>query len=63
MACGTFTETKVPKSNLAHRVSMWNVSGATHVTWQEDDDLTYTITAVFPPCPDNTSHSTESKSP
>jgi len=63
MVCGTFTETSVPKNALQHRVAMWNANGATNVTWNADDAGTYTITAVFPPCPDNTSHDTESASP
>jgi hypothetical protein len=63
MVCGTFTESKVPKNNLLHRVAMWNSNGATSVTWTPDEDSTFTITAVFPPCPDNVSHNAESESP
>lgn len=60
MACGTFTESNVPKHDLDHRVSMWTASGATKVTWVEEDDATYTITAVFPPCPTTVTHDTNS---
>ncbi len=56
MACGTFTEAGVPKNDLEHRKALWTASGATKVTSVEDPDHTFTITAVFPPCPDNVSH-------
>ena len=62
MACGTFTESKVPLSDLQHRVAVWNASNPTSVTWAPDPDGTYTITIVYPPCNTNTTHSADNGS-
>ncbi len=61
MVCGTFVQSGVPKNDLQHRVAMWNATGATNVSWTAHADGTFTVTAVFPPCPDNTTHDTESQ--
>jgi hypothetical protein len=63
MVCGTFTESGVPDSQLAHRKAMWVANGATSVTSTADGGGMNTITAVFPPCPPTTSHATNSASP
>ena len=60
MVCGTFKISKVPASDVDETMSDFeaNVPPPTSVTKSQDGDGTYTVTAVFPPCPDNTTHST-----
>ena len=60
MVCGTFTMTGVPGDNLVETKAMFenNDPPPTKVSAEQQDDGTYTITAVFPACPEGTSHST-----
>lgn len=64
MVCGTFTVSKVPESQVANRVNLWNATKPppTSVSSSQDPDGTYTITAVFPPCGSNTTHTTDGSS-
>lgn len=58
MVCGTFTMTQVPANNVAGVVARYkaNVPPPTSVTSTQQPDGTYTVVAVFPPCPPNTTH-------
>jgi hypothetical protein len=64
MVCGTFTVSKVPQSEVTNRVNLWKATKPppTSVTSNQDPDGTYTITAVFPPCSGNTTHTTDGSS-
>ena len=55
MLCGIHTEAGVPKAEREFREAMWTANGATSVSSKADGDGTYTITAVFPPCPEDAS--------
>jgi hypothetical protein len=59
MVCGTFTIRKVPEDKVAETESLFkaNEPPPTSVTSKEEDDGTFTVTAVFPKCPEDTSHS------
>jgi hypothetical protein len=59
MACGTYTVAKVPPGNVANVTALFqaNVPPPNSVTSAPDGTGTYTVTAVFPPCPANTTHS------
>ena len=59
MVCGTYTVSGVAQDDLQRRMNIWRATKPppTSVTAEQDDDGTYTITAVFPPCPDDTTHS------
>lgn len=59
MACGTFTVQKVPKDQLQQTMDLFraNKPPPTSVTSAPDGQGTNTVTAVFPPCPSNTTHS------
>lgn len=64
MACGTFKESKVPAANLQNAIALWKASTPTPtVTSTDNNDGTYTITAVFPDCPVNTTHDTAGSGP
>jgi hypothetical protein len=58
MVCGTFTLRKVPEAKVARKVAMYkaNVPPPTSVTSAPDGQGTFTITAVWPPCPANVEH-------
>jgi hypothetical protein len=60
MVCGTFTLTKVPAAQLAQVMAQANanVPPPTSVTSAPDGPGTYTVTATWPPCADNVTHST-----
>ena len=59
MTCGTFTITQVPAADVDETVADFkaNVPPPTSVTKTADGSGTYTVTAVFPDCPPNTTHS------
>jgi hypothetical protein len=61
MVCGTFTESKVPHESLDQRIAVWKGTKPPPmiVASKADGEGTFTITAVFPPCGDNTTHSTK----
>lgn len=61
MVCGTFTITKVPDDKLQEAIDLFkaNEPPPTTVTSSKDTNGTNTVTAVFPPCPDNTTHSSD----
>lgn len=59
MACGTYTVSKVTQNNLPNVMALFQATKPppTSVTSAPDANGTFTVTAVFPPCPANTSHS------
>ena len=61
MICGTFTVKGVPEAKAARTKRLFEANDPppTSVTSKKEDDGTYTVTAVFPKCPDNTTHSTD----
>ena len=58
MACGTFTIRKVPAAKLQETIDLFqaNMPPPNSVTSAPDGNGTFTVVAVFPPCPENTSH-------
>lgn len=61
MVCGTFTLTKIATSTAADAIVTrfkTNVPPPTSTTKTQEADGTWTVTATFPPCPPNTTHST-----
>jgi hypothetical protein len=60
MVCGTFTLTKIATSEVDGVVAGYNANNPRpiSVTKTKAADGTWTVTATFPPCPANTSHST-----
>lgn len=62
MACGTFIVSKVSQAELQSRMDLFKASkpAPTSVTSSQDADGSFIITAVFPPCPPNTTHSADS---
>jgi N-acetylmuramoyl-L-alanine amidase len=58
MICGTFTATLVPADQLAGVMQGYrdNVPPPLRVTSEADGAGTFTVTATFPPCDQNTSH-------
>ena len=63
MACGTFTVKKVNQERLQQTIDLFKASTPTptSVTSAADGSGTFTVTAVFPPCPPNTTHSSKGK--
>jgi hypothetical protein len=59
MPCGTFKVAKVSQAEVQGTIDLFeaNVPPPTSVTSAPDGDGTFTVTAVFPPCPANTTHS------
>jgi hypothetical protein len=59
MACGTFTVSNVPQTELQQTIDLFkaNIPAPTSVTSAPDGSGTFTVTAVFPPCPAGTTHS------
>ncbi|HWJ37357.1 MAG TPA: hypothetical protein VNR86_01165 [Sphingomicrobium sp.] len=59
MVCGTFTVKGVPKGKLDETTGLFKANDPkpTSVTSKKEDDGSYTVTAVFPKCPDETEHS------
>ncbi|HEX8668998.1 MAG TPA: hypothetical protein VF727_11580 [Allosphingosinicella sp.] len=58
MVCGTFTLRKVPEAEVADTVALFeaNVPPPNSVTSAPDGEGTFTVTAVFPPCPPEMEH-------
>ena len=58
MTCGTFTVNKVTDAKRQQTMDLFNANdpAPTSVTSTADGTGTYTIVAVFPPCPTNTKH-------
>lgn len=56
MVCGTFTVKNVPQDKLEQTMAIWRASTPTPNVTSAKDDGTYTVTAVFPPCPANVKH-------
>jgi hypothetical protein len=58
MACGTFTVSKVPQAKLQQTIDLFKANNPppTSVTSSPDGAGTFTVIAIFPPCPANTSH-------
>jgi hypothetical protein len=65
MVCGTFRIRQVPAAEVDDTIALYkaNVPPPTSVTSAPDGQGTFTITAVFPPCPENTEHSGEGRDP
>lgn len=61
MVCGTFTYAKVPKDELDASMALLKANDPppTSVSSKDNGDGTFTVTAVFPKCPDGTAHSTD----
>ena len=64
MICGTFTVRKVPADKADLRVELFKATDPAplEVTKTPDGDGTFTVTAVFPKCPDDTTHDPEGAS-
>ncbi|MBV8564930.1 MAG: glucosaminidase domain-containing protein [Methylobacteriaceae bacterium] len=58
MTCGTFTISRVPASDVDQVMQEFEASDSppNSVTKQADSSGTFTVIAVFPPCPPNTTH-------
>ncbi len=59
MVCGVFTITGISDADVAGVVQRFkqNVPPPLSVTQTRAADGTWTVTATFPPCPPNTTHS------
>ncbi len=62
MVCGTFKVEKIPDDEVDEVVERFetNVPPPTSVTKSKQADGTWTVIATWPPCPDNTTHTTDS---
>jgi hypothetical protein len=60
MVCGTFTITQIAAEDVDGVIARYkaNKPPPVSVTKTKAPDGTWTVTATFPPCPPNTSHST-----
>jgi hypothetical protein len=58
MTCGTFTVSKVPAGQVQQTEDLFKANDPppTSVSSAPDGSGTFKVTAVFPPCPDNTTH-------
>ncbi len=57
MVCGTFTVENIPEGNLQETIDIWLANKPQpKVTYTRNADGTYTLTAEFPPCPEDTTH-------
>jgi hypothetical protein len=58
MTCGTFTVKKVTEAKRQQTINLFeaNDPAPTSVTATADGAGTYTVVAVFPPCPPATTH-------
>ena len=65
MACGTFTITSVAQADVQQTLEMFRAStpAPTRLTSEADGSGTFTVTAVFPDCPPNTSHDPSGSGP
>jgi hypothetical protein len=63
MVCGTFTLTQIGDGDVNQVVDLFqkNNPPPLRVTKNHEPDGTWTVVAVFPPCPANTTHSTDNK--
>lgn len=63
MVCGTFTMNNIPQTNVDAVVARFkaNKPPPTSVTKNQAADGTWTVIAVFPPCPADTSHTPDGK--
>lgn len=59
MVCGTFTITQISSDDVDGVVQRFNANNPPplSVTKTQAQDGTWTVTATFPPCPENTTHS------
>jgi hypothetical protein len=59
MPCGTFTVKNVPQAKLQQTIDLFkaNKPPPQDVTSEADGAGTFTVIAVFPPCPPDTTHS------
>jgi hypothetical protein len=60
MICGTFTVTNIPTNEVDGVVARYQatVPHPTSVQKTQAADGSWTVTATWPPCPPNTTHST-----
>jgi len=65
MVCGTFTIRKVPKDKVDETVDLYKANDPPplEVTSTADDKGTFTVIAVFPKCPSNTTHAAKGAAP
>ena len=58
MACGTFTVKRVTQAKLQQTIDLFKANDPppTSVTSAADGSGAFTVTAVFPACPPNTTH-------
>jgi hypothetical protein len=57
MACGTFTMTGLDKQGADMEKKLLDASKPTSpATIKQEADGTFTVTAIFRPCPQNTTH-------
>jgi hypothetical protein len=58
--CGTFKTTDVSTNDVDNVVAIYQatVPAPVRVDKKQDAPNSWTVTAVWPPCPQNTSHST-----
>jgi hypothetical protein len=59
MTCGTFTTANIPADqvNMVEGLYRAGTPAPTSVAWTQQADGSYTVTAVYPPCPPGTTHS------
>ena len=59
MVCGTFTINRIASADVDGVVQRFNANDPPplSVTKAQDADGTWTVTARFPPCPENMTHS------
>ncbi len=62
MICGTFTLRNVPEEELASTISGFKATDPppNDVTSEADGPGTFTVKAIFPPCPPELIHTTDS---
>lgn len=65
MTCGTFTTTDIPadQADAVEELYRAGTPAPTSVTRTQQPNGLYTITAVYPPCPPNTSHASGAVTP
>lgn len=59
MPCGTFTTSKIPNGQQDAVGADFQLDNPTTVSKTQATDGTWTVTAVFPPCPPNTHVATD----
>jgi hypothetical protein len=60
MPCGTFTISKIPANQVGAVMQQFQFDNPTSLTQNQAADGTWTVTAVFPPCPGGSNPTTAS---